>query len=110
MSARRPGAMLPSSRSSPKCVAVLIVAIWIATTGSQPQSIACRTTRSMWPALTSVPAMQSSVHRMKLRGSSPFSVTAVIWLSTSYQAEPSRIIERMPFLTRAMASASAVPS
>ena len=87
-SARRPGAIEPSSRSSPKCVAVLIVAICSATSGSSPQSIACRTTRSMCPSLTSVPEWQSSVQRMKLRGSSPFSVTAVICAFTSYQAEP----------------------
>ena len=55
-SARRPGAMEPSSRSSPKWVAVLIVAICSATSGSSPQSMAWRTTRSMWPSSTSVPA------------------------------------------------------
>ncbi len=109
-SARRPGAIEPSSRSSPKCVAVLIVAICSATSGSSPQSMACRTTRFMWPSLTSVPEWQSSVQRMKLRGSSPFSVTAVICAFTSYQAEPSRSIARIPWRTRAIASASRVPS
>ncbi len=68
--------------------------------------MAWRTTRSMWPSLTSVPEWQSSVQRMKLRGSSPFSVTAVICASTSYQAEPRRSIARIPWRTRAMASAS----
>ena len=92
-SARRPGAMEPSSRSSPKWVAVLIVAIWSAISGSQPQAMAWRTTRFMWPSWTSVPEWQSSVQRMKLRGSRPFSVTAVICASTSYQAEPRRSMD-----------------
>ena len=56
-SARRPGAIEPSSRSMPKCVAVLIVAICSATSGSSPQSMAWRTTRSMWPSFTSVPGV-----------------------------------------------------
>ena len=109
-SARRPGAIEPSSRSMPKWVAVLIVAICSATSGSSPQAIACRTTRSMCPSCTSVPEWQSSVQRMKPRGSSPFSVTAVICAATSYQAEPSRSIARIPCRTRAIASASRVPS
>ena len=109
-SARRPGAIEPSSRSRPKWVAVLIVAICSAISGSRPQSMAWRTTRFMWPSLTSVPEWQSSVQRMKLRGSSPFSVTAVICALTSYQAEPRRSIARMPWRTRAMASSSRVPS
>ena len=100
----------PSSRSSLKCWAVLSVAIWIAVTGFNPWLMAWRTTRSMWPSLTSVPEWLSSVQRMKLRGSIPCSVTALICSATSYQAEPSRSIAFMPWRTRAMASAARVPS
>ena len=109
-SARRPGAIEPRSRSNPKCVAVLIVAICKAIKGSHPHSIAWRTTRFIWPSFTIVPEWLSSVHRINPRGSRPFSVTAVIWLSTSYQAEPSRIMWRIPWRVRAIASASHVPS
>ena len=54
-SARRPGVIEPSSRSRPKCWAVLSVAIWIAVIGFRPQEMAWRTTRFMWPSFTSVP-------------------------------------------------------
>ena len=77
--------------------------------GSRPCAMAWRTTRFMWPSLTSVPEWQSSVHRMKLRGSRPCSVTALICAATSYQAEPSRSIARIPWRTRAMASPRACP-
>ena len=49
-SARRPGAIEPSSRSRPKCCAVLSVAIWMAVIGFRPWAIAWRTTRSMCPS------------------------------------------------------------
>ena len=46
-SARRPGVMDPSSRSRPKCWAVLRVAIWMAVMGFSPCVMAWRTTRFM---------------------------------------------------------------
>ena len=87
-----------------------MVAIWSAVIGSQPHAMAWRTTRSMCPSRTKVPEWQSSVHSTKPRGSSPRSVTAVICASTSYQAEPSRSIARIPWRARATASSSRVPS
>ena len=86
------------------------VAIWIAVTGFRPWLMACRTTRSIWPSCTSVPEWLSSVHRMKLRGSMPPSVTALICAATSYHAEPSLSIAFMPWRTRAIASSARVPS
>ena len=80
-SARRPGAIEPSSRSRPKCWAVLMVAIWIAVTGLRPCAMAWRTTRSMWPSCDqragmAVVGAQDEVarieapfgHRLDLRG------------------------------------------
>ena len=75
-------------RSSPKCWAVLRVAIWMAVMGFNPQAIACRTTRFMWPSRTSVPEWLSSVQRTKLRELRPISVTAFTWAATSNHAEP----------------------
>ena len=54
MSAHLPGAIEPSSWSSWKHWAQLIVTIWIAVIGSTPKETARRTMWSRWPSLTRV--------------------------------------------------------
>ena len=85
MSASRPGAIDPRSWRMPKYSAPFTVAIWIATSGSIPSSIARRTTRSMCPSVTIVSGRTSSVTSRQWRGSTPSSVSTGASASTSLE-------------------------